>query len=604
LSLCFGLTLFAQGVIYENYFNGYGNYQHFPQDGWAEEGVENALWQFSAHLDNYAGGEDSELMLAGSSVNPFNGMSRAVSPFIDISGYSEVGFHFLYGGKRWISEFEIGMATRSGGGDWHVIWSYLNENPIPELTGSSEVSIFVSNEDIGQPDFQVCFYFNGLNSSADCQVVCFDNLVISEIMEHDIYTFDMSHGEQVLNGEELIVEGTYYNNGTSSESFDAILDVYDNNGSLLYNDTKSITGLESTSNITVTFDPYTVTMSDELFTTGISHNLTTDSNPGNDEAIGILNSYSTERQMVLMEVGTATWCQFCPGVSLAADDFIAFGDDVAVIEYHSNDDFESGNITVRFGNNFYNSFSFPTSVFDGTEKTSGGNPTESVYDSLLPIYQLRKELNSALVLSMSISPTGGQDFDVNVNIQRFAPVPTDDYNVFLVLTESDIPYSWGELDVLNFVERAMWPDVYGRPTDLQDNTNYTEEFNISIADSIVFENCELVAFVQNMTTLEIMQATKLKLIYTGVQKENKNGSISIYPNPSSNGVFNISLGNPGLYQTKNCRLIIKDITGNRIKQIDGIKSPAINLNGIRPGIYFVQIILDDTVYGVQKLMVK
>ncbi|RLD53433.1 MAG: hypothetical protein DRJ05_16490, partial [Bacteroidetes bacterium] len=352
---CLGVSLFSQGVIYENYFNGYSNYQHFPQDGWTEEGVENANWQFTGHMNNLAGGEDSELLLAGSQSGSFNGMSRAVSPFIDISGYSEVGFHFRYGGKKWISVFEIGVATRSGGGDWHIIWSHVNETPIPGITGSDEVNIFVDNEDIGQADFQVCFYFNGPSSSTDCHYLCFDDLVISEVMGHDIYTFDISHDEQVLNGEDLIVEGTYYNNGTSVESFNAVLDVYDFNGNLLYNDTESISGLESTSDVTVTFDPYIVNTNNELFTIEISHDLSTDTNPDNDENSSVFNSYSTERQMVLMEVGTATWCQYCPGVSIAADEFVANGDDVAVIEYHGSDDFDTGDLTVRFSNEFYNS---------------------------------------------------------------------------------------------------------------------------------------------------------------------------------------------------------------------------------------------------------
>ncbi|RLD59649.1 MAG: hypothetical protein DRJ05_06110, partial [Bacteroidetes bacterium] len=253
-----------------------------------------------------------------------------------------------------------------------------------------------------------------------------------------------------------------------------------------------------------------------------------------------------------------------------------------------------------------NSYSFPTSVFDGKEIFFGGDPNESVYDELFPIYEQRKVLNSPLNLTVSKVQTAGQSYDISVNIERYAPMLAHDYNVFLVLTESHLPYNWGpDLEEVNFVERFMWPDVYGQPIDLLNNTNLTEEFSISIGDTITMANSELVAFVQDMTTLEIVQASKLDLI-TGIEDKVEKGLISVYPNPSSDGIFTVNLNNPGFYQTKNCSIIINDITGNTVKQIDGIQSSSIeiNLSGIKPGIYFIQIVFDDAVYGVAKIIVE
>ena len=510
--ISFCANTFAQGVIYENYFNGYGNYQHFPHDGWVEEGVDNALWQFSAHLDNFAGGDDSELLHYGSSGNPFTGMARAVSPIVDLTGHSVVKFNFLYGGKNWNPGFEIGVATRSGGGDWNVVWSMVNEDDISGETGSFEVNVIVDNEDIGQADVQYCFYFNGVNY--DCKYLCFDNFVISEITQNDIYTSDVSFDTQVLSGEDLTVEGTYYNNGSASESFDALVNIYDITGNLLYSDTESINALESSAEITVAFDPYTVLVNNTLFTVEISHNLPNDTNPVNDTLSGVFNSYSTPRQLVLLEIGTATWCSGCPGVAMAADEFIENGKDVAVIEYHTSDNFAAGDVTVRFGTNYYNSYTFPTSVFDGIGKHIGGNATQSVYEDLLPYYEQRIEICSPLQLSFTSVTANQSDYEVSVNIEKIAPVVTNDYVVYLVLTESDIPYSWGQglLDEVNFVERFMLPDVYGRAIDLQSNTNFVESFSFSLDTAWVAENCELVFFVQDVTTLEILQATKTALV--------------------------------------------------------------------------------------------
>ncbi|MBU2651614.1 MAG: hypothetical protein KKA81_11815, partial [Bacteroidetes bacterium] len=48
-----------------------------------------------------------------------------------------------------------------------------------------------------------------------------------------------------------------------------------------------------------------------------------------------------ERDMVIVEIGTGTWCQYCPGAAMGADELIANGHDVAIIEYHGGDDYEN-----------------------------------------------------------------------------------------------------------------------------------------------------------------------------------------------------------------------------------------------------------------------
>ena len=45
----------------------------------------------------------------------------------------------------------------------------------------------------------------------------------------------------------------------------------------------------------------------------------------------------TTRENVVVEIATGTWCQYCPGAAMGADDLISNGHDVAVIEYHGGD---------------------------------------------------------------------------------------------------------------------------------------------------------------------------------------------------------------------------------------------------------------------------
>ena len=55
--------------------------------------------------------------------------------------------------------------------------------------------------------------------------------------------------------------------------------------------------------------------------------------------IGLSFSFSQQiqRDKVLIEIGTGTWCQYCPGSAMGADDMVANGHDVVIIENHNGD---------------------------------------------------------------------------------------------------------------------------------------------------------------------------------------------------------------------------------------------------------------------------
>jgi len=57
----------------------------------------------------------------------------------------------------------------------------------------------------------------------------------------------------------------------------------------------------------------------------------------------------------------------------------------------------------------------------------------------------------------------------------------------------------------------MMPDENGNPIDLLNNQTINTDLSFSLDPSWVMEECELVAFVQNNDTKEILQGTKVKL---------------------------------------------------------------------------------------------
>ena len=92
-----------------------------------------------------------------------------------------------------------------------------------------------------------------------------------------------------------------------------------------------------------------------------------------------------EREMVILEIGTGTWCPYCPGSAMGADELVENGHDVAVIEYHNGDSYVTGSGTSRL--NYYGISSFPTAYFDGTSSVAGGSDTNSMYSTYLPHYE-------------------------------------------------------------------------------------------------------------------------------------------------------------------------------------------------------------------------
>lgn len=216
-----------------------------------------------------------------------------------------------------------------------------------------------------------------------------------------------------------------------------------------------------------------------------------------------------QRDNVLVEIATGTWCPYCPGSAMGADDLIANGHDVAIIEHHGGDSYEYPGSSTRL--NYYSMTSFPTAVFDGGLKYVGGSATVSLYPQYLQRYNQKIDIPTSFSIDMEGSFTGMIDFDVDVTIEKVAAY-TDDVRLFLVVTESHIEESWQGQDHLNFVNRLTVTPNTGLTLDFSGGNTVTESFSFSLDPSWVAENCELVVFVQNYATKEVQNTIKRDLL--------------------------------------------------------------------------------------------
>lgn len=225
-------------------------------------------------------------------------------------------------------------------------------------------------------------------------------------------------------------------------------------------------------------------------------------------SVSYVNGQKATRENVLLEIGTGTWCYYCPGAAMGADDLIANGHDVAVIENHNGDAFANTYSNAR--NSYYSISSLPTAKFDGILTVSGGSHTQSMYGSYLPKVNQRLATSSNFTMSMSGFTADYLNCEVDVDVNKVAG-SYGNLSLYVAITESDIAYNWQGQNELNFVNRLMSPNQNGTTLNFSSQSSHQVTLNFTLNGSWDYEHCEVVAFLQNNSTKEVYQTIKLSM---------------------------------------------------------------------------------------------
>ncbi len=225
--------------------------------------------------------------------------------------------------------------------------------------------------------------------------------------------------------------------------------------------------------------------------------------------LGLLAALSAvPRNYVVVEVGTGTWCQYCPGAAMGCHDLLNNGHAVAVIKNHNGDSYANTYSNAR--NTFYAITGYPTAFFDGLNPSVGGSSTASMYSNYLPKVNARLAVPAHYTLS-AIGAANGANYTAIVTVAKPEADTNTNVKLHAVLTESGIPQVWFNQTTVENVTRLMIPNQNGTAIDLATGGQTTVNLDFTVNAAWQIANCEMVFFLQNMTSKEILQAVKYDL---------------------------------------------------------------------------------------------
>lgn len=217
-------------------------------------------------------------------------------------------------------------------------------------------------------------------------------------------------------------------------------------------------------------------------------------------------SAQATRHNVILEIATGTWCTYCPGAAMGADDLVASGANVGVVKHHDSDPYETPESAARYGAAYYNVTGFPTAWFDGANAVVGGSHTNSMFSSYNPKYMTAIGVATPFDIASTWTQNGAS-IDVSATVNQMGAYSGGNLRLQACVTESHIQVNWQGQTEVSYVNRDMYPDQNGQPLTLTQGNSQTLNFNIPISPSWVQNEMEIVVWVENGSTKEIFNGT-------------------------------------------------------------------------------------------------
>ncbi|MBK9514489.1 MAG: Omp28-related outer membrane protein [Flavobacteriales bacterium] len=323
-----------------------------------------------------------------------------------------------------------------------------------------------------------------------------------------------------------------------------------------------------------------------------------------DGTIGVA-SQSVDR-ITIIEQFTSSTCPPCAslnttfGPTLSGLNTNDLGSNVSAIKYHMNwpspGNDPSYNPDGNTRKSYYGVSGIPDLFIDGKPMTA----TSALY------IQDQADRDAFLNLGLSYTLVGNQ-ITVTADVTPYATF-TGAHKLHVGIVENSYAYaaSTTTQDEFHYVQRKMMPN--GQGTNLATLTgDQTQTFNLSHTITLGgpaqgnyntwgqnLENLTVVAFVQNTSTKNILQANFLPvLLNVGVNENSLDQRLLVFPNPTE-GLLNVQYEAP---KTGVAQIEVINVLGERVFEATrsmaaGTQRETLDMTSLSDGIYFVNITAD------------
>lgn len=410
--------------------------------------------------------------------------------------------------------------------------------------------------------------------------IYFDNISVNQIVTNDAELNTVATPSVVLPGTKTI-SGVFANGGSNNITSATINWQID--GGAIYS--QNLTGLNIAPNQTYNYS-HTTTWNATPGTYSLkvwvsNPNGVTDAFPANNEitkTVSVASNSTTRRPMY--EKFTSSTCGPC--ASFNGTYFTPFygtnGSNISLINYQVNwpgsgDPYYTAEVGSRRG--YYSVSAAPTLFVDAVDATNSsvaGLQADYNAAAAKPAYFALSATKNLVGTTMSVNVTS-------------TPYLDGAYKLYVAVVEKTTTgnvASNGESSFKNVMMKMM-PDANGTVINCTHDVPVTTQITTNLAGTFIedYSDLEVVVFVQNNATKEIMQST-YAIDQALATDDFSVAKINVYPNPS-NGLITID-------STTAVDVTVSDLTGKVVysaKQITN-QSP-LNLTNLQKGIYLVKM---------------
>ncbi|MBN2891357.1 MAG: Ig-like domain-containing protein [Bacteroidales bacterium] len=490
--LFFSLSAQKQIIFIDEDFSG-----SFLPTGWTIDAHSSSWFQSNT---NEAGGSAPEIKLYWSP--QFNGVSRLISPQIDLTGITELVLSFKHFVDNYSGGITFGVATTSDGVNWSDAWTISPSNDV----GPEAVNLILDGSDIGSSTFQICFYFSGNSYNIDNWYI--DDIQLFKADDLDLKLSNIANNEYVLFGDQLI-SITLQNVGNNTVT-SADLNYQVDGGTIVTESIGSV-GIDLNDFYTFNFtQQYTFTSGDHELKVWLENVNGTgdDDDISNDmliKTIHVANNSVTKK--ALYEEFTSSTCAPCASFNSTyfTEDYLSSNDGAyTLIKYQMSWPSPGDPYYTEEGGTrraFYGVSGVPTLYLDGAEGT--------YFDQGL----LQNALDNAIAepAFFEINPyyeIVGNKITVVSEIMPF--VNADDFTVHIAVIEKMTTGNTGNNGETEFynVMMKMMPDGEGQNVDFRIGEKLIRSNTFDMSSTFVEEmdDLEVVVFVQNNKTRKVFQS--------------------------------------------------------------------------------------------------